>query len=75
MDLPAKPKRTADVRAEEQAVRSQHAANPVRQPPAERRHVLLIVGVTPMEEIADSDVDEGRNHTGQREGPLGRLLP
>ncbi len=29
-----KPKRTAEQRAEEEAVRRQHAANPVRQPPA-----------------------------------------
>jgi ribosome-binding protein aMBF1 (putative translation factor) len=29
-----KPKRTAEERAEEKAVRRQHAANPVRQPPA-----------------------------------------
>jgi DNA-binding XRE family transcriptional regulator len=29
-----KPKRTPEERAEEEAVRRQHAANPVRQPPA-----------------------------------------
>jgi DNA-binding XRE family transcriptional regulator len=29
-----KPKRTAEERAEEEAARRQHAANPVRQPPA-----------------------------------------
>jgi ribosome-binding protein aMBF1 (putative translation factor) len=29
-----KPKRSAEQRAEEEAIRRQHAANPVRQPPA-----------------------------------------
>jgi DNA-binding XRE family transcriptional regulator len=34
MNLTIKPKRTAEQRAEEEAVRRQHAANPVRQRPA-----------------------------------------
>src|ERR1700682_1129311 len=33
-----KPKRTAEERAEEEAVRRRHAANPVRQPPAGAIH-------------------------------------
>jgi hypothetical protein len=34
MKPPIKPKRSAEQRAEEEAVRRQHAANPIRQRPA-----------------------------------------
>jgi DNA-binding XRE family transcriptional regulator len=43
-----KPKRTAEQRAEEEAIRRQHAVNPVRQPPAgaiNRQSFMAILGL------------------------------